>query len=124
MNKFRKLCAAGFAFYSLCSVCVPYYQGLMIRLQASAWHAEQSTANGGIYTAQYALVDPDNVVVRIYRTADNKILAERTFRDPYWSGLAWERLAVIYKNGSAATLDDGAIALPPHWTDRLSALLP
>ena len=124
MNKFLKLGAIGLAFKLSCSVCVPYYQGLMLRLQARDWHVERSTADGGIYTARYAVLDQANVVLRIYRSTDEVLLAERTFHDPHWPGLAWERSAVIYKNGATATLDDGAVSLPPHWTERLMAALP
>ncbi len=83
------------------------------------WQVEVSDTNNGAYSAKYTVVSRDDIVLRLYRTGDATLLAERTFRE-HGVEIHWTDDELICDTSA----DDGAIHLPPTPLDRLLARLP
>ncbi|HKT66432.1 MAG TPA: hypothetical protein VJR91_22920 [Burkholderia sp.] len=98
-----------------------YYQDARARAQATQFDTEISRNDGGRYTAQYAYLGGDRVLLRLYRTSDMRLLAERTYEYPDAVRLIWAKESLIF---DTAVESDGEIKLPPTRLDRLRAMLP
>jgi hypothetical protein len=106
----------------LAGVSLSYYEGAKARAAASAFQTVQSDEDGGIYTARYAYISRDRILLRVYRTSDMALMAERTYRYPDAAKLIWTKDSLIYD--SAGEGDDGEVHLPPTIVDRLLAKMP
>jgi hypothetical protein len=100
-----------------------YYQNASTRAKASDFHREASDSDGGLYTAKYAYLSRDRILLRLYRTSDMKLLAERTYSYPEAARLVWGKEVLIYDTSEDAD-GGGEIKLPPSLYDRLTAHLP
>lgn len=106
----------------LAGVSLSYYEGVKARASASAFQTVQSDKDGGIYTARYAYISRDRIFLRVYRTSDMALLAERTYEYPDAAKLIWTKDSLIYD--TAGEGDDGKVHLPPTVVDRLLAKVP
>jgi hypothetical protein len=108
---------------ALLAVCaLGYVLNLRSRMTECTWERSVSNDDGGLYTAEYCNIALDKVLLRIRRTSDGSLLAERTYRYLDAPKVTWTRDRVVfdtYENGNA-----GAVALPPTLLDRLRARLP
>lgn len=104
-------------------LAVNYYFAANARAHAGeatgGWEIEVSDADRGAYTARYALINRRDILLRLYRTGDPTLLAERTYGE-HGVALTWTKDMLIYDT----SIDNGAIALPPTRMDRLLAMLP
>jgi|tagenome__1003787_1003787.scaffolds.fasta_scaffold20891150_3 hypothetical protein len=99
-----------------------YYEGVNVRAAATKFQSVQSDDDGGIYTARYAYLSRDRILLRVYRTSDMALLAERTYRYPDAVNLIWTKDSLIYDTSVEGR--DGLVHLPPSMIDRLLARLP
>lgn len=99
-----------------------YHRAADTRDPATRFHTVRSVEDGGLYTAGYAYLAGDRILLRVYRTSDMALLAERTYWNPDAAKLIWTRESLIYD--TAASDGDGLVPLPPSLIDRLSARLP
>jgi len=83
------------------------------------WTIEVSDIQQGAYTAKSTFIGRETVLLRLYRTGDSTLLAERVYTE-HSVALLWTDGWLIYDT----SLDDGAIQLPPTRLDRLLAKLP
>jgi hypothetical protein len=116
-NAKRMLCIALFL------LGINYYFAAHARAHAGettgGWEVEISDTHDGAYTARYALINRRDILLRLYRTGDPTVLAERTY-DEHGVALTWTKDMLIYDS----SVDDGVIDLPPTRMDRLLAMLP
>jgi len=98
-----------------------YYQNARTRAAVVRFQTERSDVDAGRYTAQYAYLGGDRILLRLYRTSDMTLLAERTYEYPDAVRLIWTKESLIY---DTAVDRGGEIKLPPSFSDRLAALLP
>ncbi|WP_230939406.1 hypothetical protein [Burkholderia diffusa] len=113
---------AGLCVMFLVGACWSYYRAADARGAATKFHTVRSEEDGGIYTARYAYLTRDRILLRVYRTSDNTLLAERTYWYPDAARLIWTKDSLIYD--TAVSGDDGLMRLPPSFIDRLLAKLP
>ncbi|VWC12502.1 hypothetical protein BLA13014_05290 [Burkholderia aenigmatica] len=112
---------------ALIGVLMPYAWRSDIRRKTydlNQCHTEQSRLSEDSYTATYCYGPGENVVLRLYRTNNMGLVAERLFTFPRDEPvrLTWDRDAIVYD--TAATDGEGMIALPPSLSDRWLAMLP
>jgi hypothetical protein len=117
--RFLKWCACA----GLLVIGVNYCFDAALRARAGTysdgWQTEVSKTHDGAYTARYAFIRRDKILLRLYRTDDSRVLAERTFTE-HGVGLVWADDALIYDTSE----DPGMIMLPPTRLDWLLAKLP
>ncbi len=113
----------GFALVFVALLCWAgsYYQDARIRAHATQFDIERSRNDGGRYTAQYAYLGRNRILLRLYRTSDMRLLAERTYEYPDAVRLVWTKESLIF---DTAVDSDGEIKLPPTHFDRFTAMLP
>lgn len=117
----------GFVRWVLCITLVLFGVNYCVaandRARASAntgdWETSISDTHGGAYTAKYIVMHRDKILLRLYRTGDPALLAERTYQE-HGVAFVWTEHALIYDTSE----DDGGIRLPPTRMDRLLAKLP
>jgi hypothetical protein len=100
-----------------------YYHDAIDRAKATDFDKELSDneAYKGEYMAEYAYLPGRRIYLRVYRTSDMTLLADRTYAYPDAARLTWGRKSLIYDT----SIDDGGeINLPPTLYDRLMAKLP
>ncbi|UXZ85106.1 hypothetical protein [Burkholderia multivorans] len=98
-----------------------YYKDARLRARATQFVTEPSRGDGGRYTARYAYLGGERILLRLYRTSDMRLLAERTYAYPDAVRLIWTKESLIF---DTAVDHDGEIPLPPTGFDRLKAMLP
>uniref|UniRef100_UPI001F5CE6B4 hypothetical protein n=1 Tax=Trinickia mobilis TaxID=2816356 RepID=UPI001F5CE6B4 len=107
---------------SIFVVCVAwsYGQDVTDRAEATKFERELSdySTNKGEYMAEYAYLPRNRILLRVYRTSDMSLLAERTYSYPDAVKLAWTDDALIYDTTG------GMLSLPPTLYDRITARLP
>lgn len=86
------------------------------------WRTEISDVQGGAYTARSTVMSRDTILLRLYRTGDATLLAERTYRE-HGVELTWTDDELIYDTADESFLG-GGIQLPPTRLDELLAKLP
>lgn len=59
-----------------------YYNDARLRARATQFVTELSRGDGGRYTARYAYLGGEQILLRLYRTSDMQLLAERTYAYP------------------------------------------
>lgn len=91
------------------------------RSHASTWHSAQSDMDRR-YIARYAYLWNDKVLLRVYDTETNRLLAERTYYYLGAADLLWTDHSLIYDTSAEGS--DGEIILPPSLYDRITAQLP
>lgn len=101
-----------------------YLSDVRQRSFARVWDTEISTEDDGAYTAKYAYLGRDTVLLRIYRSSDKKLLAERTFEYPDRVKLYWFKNDLLYHTNDPSYLHEGTISLPPGPIDNILAWLP
>jgi len=74
------------------------------------------------YAAEYCYLSQDRILLRVYSTHSNAILARRTYSGAAPARLRWERDVLVYD--PAAPEGRGHVKLPPTLRDRLLARLP
>ncbi|WP_242540448.1 hypothetical protein [Trinickia mobilis] len=99
-----------------------YYQDATDRAEVTKFHSELSynDAHKGEYMAEYAYLPRNRILLRVYRTSDMSLLAERTYSYPDAARLTWTKNSLLYDT----SIDDGRISLPPTLYDRITARLP
>lgn len=102
-------------------VAVNYQLAVRARASAVTFHTERSTEDGGLYTARYAYLANGMILLRVYRTANMTLRAERTYRYDDAARLVWTKPRLIYDTASGS---GGSVALPPPLYDRIMAHLP
>ncbi|WP_227747538.1 MULTISPECIES: hypothetical protein [Burkholderia] len=98
-----------------------YYKDARLRARATQFVTEPSRGDGGRYTARYAYLGGERILLRLYRTSDMRLLAERTYAYPDAVRLIWTKESLIF---DTAVDHDGEIPLPPTGFDGLKAMLP
>ncbi|WP_244136276.1 hypothetical protein [Burkholderia sp. BCC0405] len=121
MKSGMKVLGSGLVMITLLGYATSYYKDARVRAYATRFDTELSKNDGGRYTAQYAYLAGDRVLLRLYRTSDMRLLAERTYEYPDAVRLVWTRESLIF---DTAVDSDGEIELPPTRLDRLKAMLP
>ncbi|KUY91627.1 hypothetical protein WS50_22375 [Burkholderia territorii] len=111
----------GLAIIALLFCAGSYYKDARVRSQAMRFDTELSRNDGGRYTAQYAYLGADRILLRLYRTSDMQLLAERTYESPDSVRLVWTTESLIF---DTAVDSEGEIRLPPTRFDRFKAMLP
>jgi hypothetical protein len=72
------LCVCGGLLIML--ALVNYGSDVIYRHSANDWIEEVSDADGGLYTAKYAYLGSGWILLRIYKTGQPELLAERTYQ--------------------------------------------
>lgn len=103
---------------------INYYGDASRRSTAEDWSIQTSTEDDGIYTTKYTYLTSHIMVIRLYKTGENTLLAERTFDHSDMPRVFWTKDKLIYSTNDSSMLYDGFINLPPTWIDRLLAQLP
>ncbi|MGU7780882.1 hypothetical protein [Burkholderia sp. PU8-34] len=116
-----KALSSGLAIVTLLFCAGSYYKDARVRAHATQFDTELSKNDGGHYTAQYAYLGADRILLRLYRTSDMRLLAERTYEYPDSVRLVWTKESLIF---DTAVDSDGEIRLPPTQFDRFKAMLP
>lgn len=86
------------------------------------WWSSVSDIQEGAYTAKRASIGNDTILLRLYRTGDPTLLAERSYRK-HGVEILWTEHELIYDTSDASYLG-GGIQLPPTRLDNLLAKLP
>ena len=86
------------------------------------WRIDVSNYPNGDYTAKSTFIGRNTILLRLYRTGDTTLLAERTFTE-HGVALRWTKDMLIYDTSEDFYLG-GGIELPPTQIDRLLAKLP
>ena len=86
------------------------------------WSIQVPDILNGAYTAKYTFINRDTILLRLYRTGDPTLLAERTYTE-HGVDLHWSDHELIYDTSEDFYLG-GSIQLPPTRVDRLLAKLP
>lgn len=105
-------------------VALLYHRDVNRRSTAKNWDSQLSTEDDGIYTAKYTYLKSDVMLIRLYRTGEETLLAERTFDHSDMPRVFWTKDKLIYSTNDSSMFYDGFINLPPTWIDRLLAQLP
>ncbi|MCA8009215.1 hypothetical protein KPB04_10500 [Burkholderia cenocepacia] len=121
MKSGMKALGFGVAVVTALGCAGSYYQDAHVRARATQFDTELSTNDGGRYTAKYTYLAGDRILLRLYRTSDMRLLAERTYEYPESIRLVWTKEFLIF---DTAVDSDGEIKLPPTLFDRLTAMLP
>ncbi|WP_244135176.1 MULTISPECIES: hypothetical protein [unclassified Burkholderia] len=121
MKSGMKALGSGLAIVTLLFCAGSYYKDARVRSQAMRFDTELSRNDGGRYTAQYAYLGADRILLRLYRTSDMRLLAERTYESPDSVRLVWTKKSLIF---DTAVDSEGEIRLPPTRFDRFKAMLP
>lgn len=121
MKSGMKALGSGLAIVTLLFCAGSYYKDARVRSQAIRFDTERSRNDGGRYTAQYAYLGADRVLLRLYRTSDMQLLAERTYESADSVRLVWTKESLIF---DTAVDSEGEIRLPPTRFDRFKAMLP
>ncbi|WP_257128106.1 hypothetical protein [Burkholderia sp. MSMB1072] len=121
MKSGMKALGFGVAVVAFLGCAGSYYQDAHVRARATQFDTELSRSDGGRYTAQYTYLAGDRILLRLYRTSDMRLLAERTYEYPDSVRLIWTKDSLIF---DAAVDSDGEIKLPPTLFDRFKAMLP
>ncbi|WP_232515205.1 hypothetical protein [Burkholderia ambifaria] len=121
MKSGMKALVSGLTIIILLGCAASYYKDARIRAHAVRFNTELSKNDGGHYTAQYAYLADGRILLRLYRTSDMRLLAERTYEYPDAVRLIWAKESLIF---DTAVESDGEIELPPTRLDRLRAMLP
>lgn len=90
-----------------------YYGDASRRSTAEDWSIETSTEDDGIYTTKYTYLTSHIMVIRLYKTGENTLLAERTFDHSDMPRVFWTKDKLIYCTNDSSMFYDGAINLPP-----------
>ncbi len=110
---------------SIFVVCVAwsYYRDATDRAEVTKFQRVLSDdpAYKGEYMAEYAYLPRNRILLRVYRTADMSLLAERTYSYPDAARLTWTEDSLIY---DTAMDSGGELSLPPTLYDRITAWLP
>jgi len=86
------------------------------------WWSSVSDVQDGTYTAKRAFISSDTILLRLYRTGDPTLLAERSYRK-HGVEILWTEHELIYDTADGSYLG-GGIQLPPTGLDRFLAKLP
>jgi hypothetical protein len=86
------------------------------------WRTEISDIPGAAYTARSTVVRHGTILLRLYRTGDPTLLAERIYRE-HGVELIWTDDQLIYDTADES-FRGGGIQLPPTRLDKLLAKLP
>ncbi|MGU7841962.1 hypothetical protein ACV22V_21070 [Burkholderia sp. AW33-5] len=121
MKSGMKALGSGLAIVTLLFCVGSYYKDVRVRSQAMRFDTELSRNDGGRYTAQYAYLGADRILLRLYRTSDMRLLAERTYESVDSVRLVWTKESLIF---DTAVDSEGEIRLPPTRFDRFKAMLP
>ncbi|WP_260435994.1 hypothetical protein [Burkholderia sp. Bp9143] len=121
MKSGMKVLGLGLATVTFLCFAGSYYQDARVRARATQFDTERSRNDGGRYTAQYAYLGGDRILLRLYRTSDMQLLAERTYEYPDAVRLIWTKESLIF---DTAVDSDGEIKLPPAQIERWKAMLP
>lgn len=107
-------------------ICVTfnYYGDASRRATAHGWETQTSTKDEGIYTAKYTSLGSEIMLIRLYKTGDKTLLAERTYESMDIPRVFWTKDMLIYSTNDSSMFCDGGINLPPTWIDRILAQLP
>jgi hypothetical protein len=97
-----------------------YALDVRLRSHTGSCRSEHSDIEGQPYTATYCLLWNDNVLLRLYDTNTEKLLAERTYYYLDFPKLTWTKDSLIYDTSS----ENGEIRFPPTLIDRLRAKFP
>lgn len=109
---------------AILGVSLIYHGDASRRAVAKNWESQLSTEDGGIYTAQYTYLTSEVMLIRLYKTGRDEILAERTFDHSDMPRVFWTKDCLVYDTNDSSLFYDGGINLPPTWIDRLLAQLP
>lgn len=101
-----------------------YYGDASRRATANEWWTQTSTKDEGIYTAKYTSLTNEIMLIRLYKTGEKKLLAERTYDSSDIPRVFWTKDLLIYSTNDSSMFYDGAINLPPSWIDKVLAQLP
>ncbi|RQZ42738.1 hypothetical protein DIE16_00645 [Burkholderia sp. Bp9090] len=121
MKSGMKALGCGLAIVTLLLCAGSYYKDARLRAHATRFDTELSRNDGGRYTAQYAYLGADRILLRLYRTSDMRLLAERTYESQDSVRLVWTKESLIF---DTAVDSDGEIRLPPARFDRFRAMFP
>ncbi len=86
------------------------------------WWSEVSPDRDETYTAKLVFISRTSILLRLYRTGDPTLLAERTYTEA-GVALGWADDELIYDTADESFLG-GGIQLPPTRLDNLLAKLP
>lgn len=86
------------------------------------WRVDVETVQGVSYTAKSIFINRDTILVRLYRTGDPTLLAERMFKE-HGVDMSWTKDELIYDTADESFLG-GGIQLPPTRLDNFLAKLP
>ena len=112
------------ALTMLLFIAIDYYGDASRRMKAYEWIISTSTEDDGFYTAQYTALTSEIMLIRLYKTGEDKLLAERTFIHSDIPRVFWTKDCLVYDTNDSSLFYDGGINLPPTWIDRLLAQLP
>ena len=101
-----------------------YYGDASRRETAHGWQTQTSTKDEGIYTAKNTSLGSEIMLIRLYKTGANTLLAERTYDSMDIPRVFWTKDKLIYSTNDSSMFYDGAINLPPSWIDKVLAQLP
>ncbi|SCX54107.1 hypothetical protein SAMN03159363_1419 [Variovorax sp. EL159] len=86
------------------------------------WWTSVSDFPNEEYTAMSTFTSRDTILLRLYRTGDSTLLAERTYRE-HGVDIFWTEHELIYDTADDSYLG-GGIQLPPTRLDNFLAMLP
>lgn len=107
--------------------CVSYCIDVQDRARAGEppyrWRTDVATVEGVSYTAKTAFTRGQTVLLKLYRTGDPTLLAQRTFTE-HGVALRWSQDGWLIYDTSDDSYLGGEIQLPPTRLDNLLAKLP
>ena len=107
------------ALVALC-IAFSYGSGAVARIRMIERNDfETFTSPDGQYRLEYAIGSRDFNWIRLYRSSDNEVIADRRFWGEVPYRINWYEDSVY-----VASSDESAISLPPHWWERWTAKLP
>jgi hypothetical protein len=97
-----------------------YYHDAIDRAKATDFDKELSDneAYKGEYMAEYAYLPGRRIYLRVYRSSDMALIADRTYSYPDAAKLFWSEDSLVYDTRG------GSLSLPPTLYDRIMAKLP
>lgn len=105
---------------------IKYFFEVKARIRADnhpeEWWSEVSPDRGETYTAKLVFINRTTILLRLYRTGDPTLLAERTYTEA-GVALGWSDDELIYDTADESFFG-GGIQLPPTRLDNLLAKLP
>ncbi|WP_447773715.1 hypothetical protein [Variovorax boronicumulans] len=87
------------------------------------WWSEVSPIQDGAYTARLVFVSRGTILLRLYRTGEPTLLAERTYTE-HGVELSWTDDGWLIYDTSDTSYQEGSIQLPPTRLDNFMAKLP